>query len=105
MTRQLYVLPVLLAMFLYGFEYIVIVTQNAMSAELVSGAYMGRWIGILGFFTGLIGIPAPIIGGLIWEHINPAYIFLIPIAVDLLVRLPILKSMPETLDSQLSELA
>jgi MFS family permease len=89
-----------LSMFLYGFEYIVIVTQNALSAELVSSAFMGRWIGVLGFFTGLVDIPAPIIGGLIWEHINPAYIFLIPIVVDVLVRLPILRSMPETLFNQ-----
>lgn len=86
----------LIAAFLNGFQLISMVVQNAMTAELIPPEYMGRWIGLLGLFIGLIDIPAPIIGGLIWENIGPEFIFIIPIIIDILIRLPLLYTMPET---------
>jgi len=68
-----------------------------MTLELVPVEQMGRWSGLLGLFGGLITIPAPLIGGFIWRGIGPAYIFLIPVVVDLLLRIPLLTTMPETL--------
>jgi hypothetical protein len=62
---------------------------------------MGRWIGVLQFFRGMVSIPAPIIGGIIWEHLGPAYIFIVPILIDLVVRIPLLFTMPETLHSKI----
>ena len=41
--------------------------------------------------------PAPILGGLIWDYLDPAYVFLIPLVVDLLGRVPLLTTIPETL--------
>jgi len=87
----------LIAAFLNGFQSISMVIQNAMTAELIPPEYMGRWIGVLGLFIGLIDIPAPIIGGLIWENIGPEFIFIIPIIIDIIIRLPLLYTMPETL--------
>jgi MFS family permease len=69
----------------------------AMTLELVSVERMGRWSGVLGLFQGLITIPAPILGGLIWRELGPAYVFLIPLAVDLTLRIPLLTTIPETL--------
>ena len=70
---------------------------SAMTMELVPVEQQGRWSGLLGLFTGLVTIPAPIIGGLIWRELGPMYVFLIPIALDLLLRVPLLSTVSETL--------
>jgi MFS family permease len=88
------------ASFLNGFEMVVMVVRNAMTAELVPREYMGRWTGVLGLFVGLVSIPAPVVGGIVWERIGPEYVFLIPIALDLIVGLPLLVTMPETLHAR-----
>ncbi len=87
-----------LSSLLFGFDPIIVtVVQGAMTPELIPSEYIGRWRGILGFFRGLVSIPAPIIGGIIWERLGPHYVFLIPILVELLVRIPIMVTLPETL--------
>ncbi len=70
---------------------------GAMGLELVPAEMVGRWEGVLGVLGGLVTIPAPILGGLVYRNWNPAYVFLLPIAVDALLRLPLLATMPETL--------
>jgi MFS family permease len=87
----------LLAGFLFGFNSISMAIAAAMAAEIMPQQQMGRWIGIVSLVRGLLGIPAPLIGGLIWDHLGPHYVFLVTIAVDLLVRLPLLASIRETL--------
>jgi MFS family permease len=72
---------------------------NAMTLEVVSLEQQGRWGGLLGFFAGLVTIPAPILGGLIWRELGPMYVFLVPIALDLLFRIPLLATVPETLET------
>jgi MFS family permease len=71
---------------------------NAMTLEVVSLDQQGRWGGLLGFFAGLVTIPAPLLGGLIWRELGPMYVFLIPIVLDLLFRIPLLATVPETLE-------
>lgn len=85
---------------LQGFYTISFIVQGSMTAELVPISSMGRWIGVIGLFNGLISIPAPVIGGLIWKHVNPAYVFLVPLAIDLLLRIPTLTTIPETLKTE-----
>jgi MFS family permease len=68
-----------------------------MTMELVPVEQQGKWSGLLGLFAGLLTIPAPIIGGLIWRELGPVYVFLIPIALDLALRVPLLSTVPETL--------
>jgi hypothetical protein len=70
---------------------------NAMSMELVPVEQQGRWSGLLGLSAGLMTIPAPLIGGLIWRELGPIYVFLVPLALDLFLRLPLLSTVPETL--------
>jgi len=53
---------------------------GAMTLELVPLKEQGKWSGVLGLFAGLLSIPAPILGGLIWRELGPMYVFLIPIA-------------------------
>jgi MFS family permease len=75
---------------------------GAMLLELVPLEQQGRWSGLLGLFRGLASIPAPLIGGLIWRELGPVYVFVIPIALDVVTRLPLLATLPETLHRRVS---
>ena len=88
----------ILAGALQTFYFISSGITGAMTLELVPVEQMGKWSGLIGLFRGLVTIPAPILGGLIWDNLNPVYVFLIPIAVDLLLKLPLLATIPETLN-------
>ena len=88
---------VLLYGVLFGFNSISMALASSMAAETVSAEQMGRWIGMVNLFRASLAIPAPFVGGLIWEHIGPQYIFFLAIAVDVLMRLPLLASVRETL--------
>lgn len=87
----------LLAGFLMGFRMIAGVSCSSMTPELVPLECLGRWRGLIGLFTGLVCIPAPIVGGMIWERFGPEYVFIAVTAIDLLIRTPLLYSIPETL--------
>ena len=87
----------ILAGALQTFYFISSGVTNAITLELVPVKQMGKWSGLVGLFRGLVTIPAPILGGLIWDHLNPVYVFLIPIGVDFLLKLPLLTTIPETL--------
>ncbi len=71
---------------------------SAMSMEMVDESERGRWGGILMLFRGIVSIPAPIIGGILYQSFNPALLFLLPIVVDLFLRLPTLITTRETLE-------
>ncbi len=88
----------LFAGFLLGFRVITEVLLSALPAELVPSRYIGRWRGIIGLFMGLIAIPAPVIGGYIWESIGAQYVFLLVAVIDLLIVCPLVSSLPETAD-------
>jgi len=85
---------------LWGFYPIMTVITSSMTLELVPLEHMGRWSGLLGMFAGLVTVPAPLIAGLIWRHVGPAYVFVIPLALDIALRIPLLTSIPETLWKQ-----
>jgi MFS family permease len=82
---------------LFGFNSIGMALASSMAAEIMPQGQMGRWIGVVGLFRGLLSIPAPMVGGLIWEHIGPQYVFLAAIAIDVCLRLPLLAFTRETL--------
>jgi len=88
---------------LFGFNSIGMALASSMAAEVMPREQMGRWIGVVGLFRGLLSIPAPTLGGLIWEHIGPQAVFLAAIGIDLLVRLPLLALSRETLHLQQNE--
>ena len=83
--------------FLFGFNSISMALATAISSEIMPKERMGRWIGIVSLVRGLIAIPAPMLGGFIWDHIGPHYVFVGIILLDVLIRLPLLSSIRETL--------
>jgi MFS family permease len=82
---------------LFGFNSVNTILASSMTAEIMPSALMGRWIGIVSLIRGLISIPMPLIGGLIWDHIGPEYVFIAAVVVDMFLRLPLLGAVKETL--------
>ena len=87
----------LLAGFLMGFRMLSYVAYGAMTPELVPRDCIGRWRGLIGLCLGLASIPGPIVGGWIWENLGPTWVFIVPIFVEFLIRMPLLYTVPETL--------
>lgn len=87
----------LVAGILQGFYYISGPIAGAMERELVPAEQMGRWIGIARFTKMLFNAGATFLAGFVWDKAGPQYVFLTFIALDLVFRLPLLISMPETL--------
>ena len=88
---------------LQGFYFISITVTGAMTFELAPAEQMGRWLGIVRFFRLLISAGSAYAAGLIWDNLGPQYVFLTVIGLDLLIRIPLLMGMPETLDLQMGK--
>ena len=83
---------------LQGFYFISITVTGAMTFELVPAEQMGRWLGIIRFVRLLLSAVSAFAAGLIWDNLGPQYVFLSVIGLDLLIRIPLLLGMPETLN-------
>ncbi len=86
-----------------GFYYIGGPIQAAMERELVPAGQMGRWLGIARLFRMLPNACLVLVSGIIWDKIGPQYVFLVFIGLDLFLRIPLLVSMPETLNLQMGK--
>ena len=87
----------LLAGVLLGFNSILLPIANAIERELVTTEMMGVWIGINKLVKTLFGALMALVGGIIWDRIGPQYLFIIYFGMDLIIRVPLLISLPETL--------
>ena len=66
--------------------------------EMVPPEQRGRWMGLSNTFSALIRIGAPLLGGLLYSSRLPALIFIVPLFIDMLIRVPIFHLwVPETL--------
>jgi len=90
---------------LQGFYYIGGPISAAMERELVPADQMGRWIGIARFFRMIFNACMVFASGIIWDKVGPQYVFLAFVGIDLVLRIPLLISMPETLGLRLSRQA
>ena len=82
---------------LQGFYFIGAPVVAAIEREMVPPEQMGRWTGITRLFKMVTSAMLALCAGIIWDGIGPQYIFLFFVAIDLLVRLPLLIGIPETL--------
>jgi MFS family permease len=94
---------VVIAGVLQGFYYISSPIAAAMERELVPADQMGRWLGIARFVKMMTLAIFTFAAGLIWDRFGPAYVFFTFIGFDLLVRMPLLIKMPETLGLRLAK--
>jgi MFS family permease len=70
---------------------------QAMSMEMVPQAYRGRWMGFVNMFQNIIRVPAMLLGGWLYESVNPALVFIIPVIIDVFIRTPLFATIPDTL--------
>jgi MFS family permease len=66
--------------------------------ELVPESERGKWMGIRELFRGIFRIPAPILGGILYSQVSPQAPFLFHMFVDVFIRIPLLLTMPRTLE-------
>ncbi|MDD5289107.1 MAG: MFS transporter [Dehalococcoidales bacterium] len=88
---------------LQGFYYIGGPISAAMERELVPPEQMGRWVGIARFFRMLLNACLAFVCGIIWDKMGPQYVFLIFVGIDVVIRMPLLINMPETLRMRLGK--
>ncbi len=70
---------------------------DTIALELVPPSQRGRWLGITNAFSSIARIPAPLIGGFLYRGSHSYLIFLIPLILDLGLRMPLLGwKIPET---------
>jgi MFS family permease len=91
----------LVAGLLQGFFFIGGPIASAIERELVPSEQMGRWLGINRFFRMMLSAVLALTAGIIWDKLGPQYIFLAFVGIDLLIRMPLLISIPETLHAHL----
>ena len=85
---------------LLGFLNITDPVRGAMEMEMFPASQMGRWLGINRLVKSLFGAAMALVGGMIWDIIGPQYVFLSFICIDLLIKMPLLISIPETLKAK-----
>ncbi|MEM2465458.1 MAG: hypothetical protein QXL85_07620 [Candidatus Bathyarchaeia archaeon] len=86
-----------LSWFLQGFMRIASYTVLIpLMVELVPIDKIGRWRGIQGMINSIAAIPAPTIGGIIWEILGPDYIILVPLLLSITVEAPLILMIPES---------
>jgi len=69
---------------------------QALIADIVPQRDRGKVIGFMGTITGLINLPAPIVGAYLWEALGPDKLLLIGSGVGLTVTPLILSFIKET---------
>jgi len=82
---------------LLGFLSVNLVITGAMTFEMVPAEQMGRWMGITRFCRMLLAAAAAYGAGMLMDTIGAQYVFLFVIVLDILIRIPLLISTPETL--------
>lgn len=82
---------------LLGFFQIGSALSGTVSRELVPARIMGRWTGVNKLVTSLASALMAAVSGAIYYYVGPQYVFIIYVAAEALIRLPLLATMPETL--------
>jgi len=84
----------ILASFLQGFQTALFIGWTAFDQEIVPLSMRGRWSGINMLAHGIIGVIAPILGGIIW-NLNPDYLWWIYLIGDAFIILPLMIMIPD----------
>jgi len=97
-TAMLYIVGILA-----GFQEISMVVSGSVQNELVPHWALGRWAGANGMIGSLIAAAVAAAAGIIYDTIGPQWLFIIYIVSELVIRLPLLVSLPETLTYKVNE--
>jgi len=100
-TKQDFVL--IIVGILCGFQEIGMTLTATMRHELVPNRIRGRWSGVDSFVGSMVSAIVAAVAGMIYEGLGPMWVFIIYMACEAVIRLPILFSMPETLTYKVDE--
>ncbi|HWQ51830.1 MAG TPA: MFS transporter [Terriglobales bacterium] len=92
-----------LAGILQGFFFISTPLSATVQRELVPPEVMGRWIGLNKLVTAIVSAGMAFISGIIYDRMGPQVVFLLYVGIDILIRIPLLASMPETLNYKIPQ--
>ncbi len=84
----------ILASLLQGFQTALFIGWTAFNQEIVPQSMRGRWSGITMLVHGVIGVIAPVLGGIIW-NLNPDYLWWIYLIGDAFIVLPLMIMIPD----------
>lgn len=88
---------------LQGFQEIGGPLAASIQNELVPHKVMGRWVGVVRFFSSMFSALMAALGGIIYDQLGGQWIFIIYIACEICIRLTLLFSLPETLHHKVDE--
>lgn len=88
---------VLAGVFQGAFTMTSMLTQ-AITVELAPSERTSDWLAVTKFFKMVAVAAMASVSGLIWDHVGPEYVFLLAVAIDAAVRIPLLLGVPETLE-------
>jgi ACS family hexuronate transporter-like MFS transporter len=91
----------LISSFFQGFLILGLVTQGAITQELVPPSLLGTWWGILNLLSGIMRVLGPILGGFIWTFFGPVYVFLFILFLEISKLSLLWLYIPETLKTRL----
>ncbi len=93
----------ILAGLLLGFYDIAMPLFGAVQREIVSPKVMGVWLGTTKFVTAFFSAAMAAVAGHVYDNFGPVVMFGIFIACDILIRMPLLASIPETLGNEVTD--
>lgn len=88
---------------LAGFQEISQVISGSMQHELVPAWARGRWAGVNSFVGSLVSAAIAAVAGMIYDGIGAHWLFIIYIVCEIIIRVPLLISLPETLTHKVNE--
>lgn len=88
---------------LVGFQEIGAVINGSIQHELVPGWARGRWSGSNGMVGSLVASIFAYAAGIIYDGVGPQWLFIIYIVAEVVIRLPLLWTLPETLNYKVDE--
>jgi MFS family permease len=71
---------------------------NTLFMEMVPADQRGRWMGLSNTFSAMVRIGAPLLAGFLYDSNFPWLVFVVPLVIDMFIRIPILHLwIPETM--------